>query len=511
MNSDELGEKGESHFKEICADAGLICNKSDRDRSGWDFIVEFPQDLASGTTLDRRIAPISCHIQLKTMKDGNKSFKMRLTSAERLAKEVKPAFVYVFLVNDKLQFTRSYILHFMGDRLSAVLKKLRAEEFRGTSRNKINNKTISLTIKDDECIENTGESLRGALVSMCGSDMYNYMMKKNEELMRLGYTESPYKGTMTLHPLYEDEIVDAFLGLTDGVRFLSFRANESRFGIDLPFHNFGEGKIHIDPNPCDQCAIVIRGDSLSTPAIFDGGIFIPPKVLLTEKSKKLVIKSDLFSIVIYDDNYTMRFNAIDGMRKTANEWSHFWRMMFAIAIGNATIEIVPRNLPKVRFPLISGDVVYDENVCKYWLDVCEGFSFLVSQAAISPDPMISLRELQNGYREILLSYSLMKDKKVEISFHTQIIDGYKELSNRQFIFALALKFDCVHIAYSAIVKFSIERDGENLLWGVTNVFSAFSSKIEDKDGGFEAFVGNAQVEENIAYAIKVEVDIRRSS
>ena len=32
MTPDELGEKGESKFKELCADAGLICNKSDRDK-----------------------------------------------------------------------------------------------------------------------------------------------------------------------------------------------------------------------------------------------------------------------------------------------------------------------------------------------------------------------------------------------------------------------------------------------------------------------------------------------
>lgn len=510
MNSDELGEKGESHFKEICADAGLICNKSDRDRSGWDFIVEFPLDKAKETTLDKRISPLSCHIQLKTMKDGNKSFKMRLTSAERLAKEVKPAFVYVFLVNEKLQFTRSYILHFTGDRLSAVLKKLRVEELKGTSPNKINKKTISITVRDIECIGTTGESLRGALVSTCGNDIYDYMVKKSEELKCLGYTESPYKGAMTLLPSYEDEIVDAFLGLKNDLKLLSFQVNESRFGIDLPLDSFGEGKIHFDPNPCDQCTIVIRSDSLSGPAIFDGRIFIPPKVLFTEKNRKIAVKSDLFTIVIYDDHYTIFFNVIGGIRKTANEWSHFWRMMLAIAIGNGTIEFLPKKFSKARFPLISHDSVTKESICKYWLDVLEAFSFLVSQAAILQDPKISLNELHIGYREIMHSYSLMKDKNVVIAFHAKLIDDYKDLSSKKFIFALAFRLDSVHIAFFAVVSFSIDRDGENLLWRVANVFSTFSSEIEDKDGSFETFVRNAQVEANIYYVIKVEVDMRCS-
>ena len=42
LNSDELGEKGESRFQEFCVDEKLTCNKSSRDRTGWDFLVEFP-------------------------------------------------------------------------------------------------------------------------------------------------------------------------------------------------------------------------------------------------------------------------------------------------------------------------------------------------------------------------------------------------------------------------------------------------------------------------------------
>src|SRR5215211_3453231 len=44
LNSDELGEKGQHRFAELCEDAKLTCNPSQRDRTGWDFIVEFPFD-----------------------------------------------------------------------------------------------------------------------------------------------------------------------------------------------------------------------------------------------------------------------------------------------------------------------------------------------------------------------------------------------------------------------------------------------------------------------------------
>ena len=37
LSADELGDKGENRFAEICTDAGLIANKQHRDRTGKDF------------------------------------------------------------------------------------------------------------------------------------------------------------------------------------------------------------------------------------------------------------------------------------------------------------------------------------------------------------------------------------------------------------------------------------------------------------------------------------------
>jgi hypothetical protein len=102
LNSDELGEKGESRFKEFCADAKLICNKSDRDRAGWDFIVDFPFVDQKALSLDNRVAPSSCHIQVKTVYASTRSVRLKLNMAERLAKELKPSFVFVIKVNEDL-------------------------------------------------------------------------------------------------------------------------------------------------------------------------------------------------------------------------------------------------------------------------------------------------------------------------------------------------------------------------------------------------------------------------
>ncbi len=40
---EDLGSMGESFFKMLCKSAGLIANKSDDDKGGWDFEIEHPK------------------------------------------------------------------------------------------------------------------------------------------------------------------------------------------------------------------------------------------------------------------------------------------------------------------------------------------------------------------------------------------------------------------------------------------------------------------------------------
>ncbi|MHC6157008.1 hypothetical protein ACVSQB_35225 [Bradyrhizobium elkanii] len=163
LNADELGKKGEARFSEICSDTKLVRNPSvDHDRTGWDYIVEFEQQAPNGReTLDTRRSPLSAHVQVKTMWNRNDEFRMRLSAAERLAKEPKPAFVYVFKVNDKLDFVSAYVVHILDGNLATILKRLRKEQAKGTKSHQINKKYISFKASTSgRKIEPTGAALR---------------------------------------------------------------------------------------------------------------------------------------------------------------------------------------------------------------------------------------------------------------------------------------------------------------------------------------------------------------
>jgi hypothetical protein len=201
LSSDPLGAKGESRFQEICEDAGLNCNKSTRDRTGWDFIIEFQFEVAEEAhSLDTRTVPLSCHLQVKTLLARRDRFKMRLSSAERLAKEIKPAFIYVFKV-DGIRFTEAYLIHIIDKPLARILKRLREAQV-DEKRVPINKQYISFSAAlDGTRIEPTGETLRLAIQDACGRSLHEYSIRKTGQIRALGFEPFPVTGTFRFRSL----------------------------------------------------------------------------------------------------------------------------------------------------------------------------------------------------------------------------------------------------------------------------------------------------------------------
>lgn len=346
LTSDELGEKGESRFKEMCADAKLICNKSDRDRTGWDFLVEFPFVSQASLSLDNRIVPPSCHIQVKTIYDSTGRAKVKLNMAERLAKELKPSFLYVMKVADDLTVSEAYLIHMIGDRLGSVLKRLRKESVDGTPIEDLNKKFIHFTPKAVERIEPNGLALRKALEAACGENVHDYVQRKRHELQTLGFKGAKYEGQMTLTAKSAGELAEIFLGIRELVPVENFQTFENRFDIkiqDLPAQT---AKVTINPQPLDQCRIVVRGEDGLPPGIFDADIFVLP-TFVKGGEQRIHIRSTLFCVDLIGEDGGMRpqfkFD-IATKRATADVWWSYWRTLRAISKNNGVIEISPQRL-----------------------------------------------------------------------------------------------------------------------------------------------------------------------
>lgn len=301
INSDALGAVGEGRFTTICASEELICNQGHRDRSGWDFIVEWPISSKNNDHFDEIKNPISAHFQLKSMWYDNDRIKFRMTALERLAKDPKPSFIYITKFNHERVPTEVFICHMIDTNLSIVLKKLR--ELRIDVKTKINNDYIYLyASKIGISIKPDGKSLREAVEQAIGPDIDAYHAQKAQQLAELGY--EPFRNSVTFDLKLEnvDEFTDILLGLKRDIPFSSAVNKETRFGIALPTVGFpSDGVISFIPTPRDTCSIIVRRNRFQSVAVSDGIILTAPSLRHKSKLGKILINSRLFKLFITDN------------------------------------------------------------------------------------------------------------------------------------------------------------------------------------------------------------------
>lgn len=337
LTPDFLGEKGESRFKEICADAGIICNKSDRDRAGWDFILDFDFDGKNNLSLDRRIGPMSCHVQVKTVYSTTKNIRMKLNMAERLAKEVKPSFVYVMKVDDDLTVLDAFLIHMMGDRLAFVLRRLRKESASPTP-SYLNKIILSITPNATERIGVSGKELVEALKLACGSDRDAYSKNKKRQLLMLGV--QGFEAEISLLADNVNELSDILLGIKPFAPVTSVKTYERRFDVLLPISSFTKGSVSFSPEPQTKCRIIVRGKNAESPVVVNAGFYIHPALGIGFDAR-INVRNDLLHIDIFEKSEGLdadfKFKA-EGQLAYVEDWRDFWEIR-SFASNNDIVEL----------------------------------------------------------------------------------------------------------------------------------------------------------------------------
>lgn len=209
---DELGEAAEALFKNLCARTRLTCNKSDRDRSGWDFVVDFPMAADSGATLLDQRQKQRCNVQLKaTAAVGSGTVSLKLSAAELLAKEPQPAFIIVFRMRRDGEAVKGYLIHLLAAPLAKILRRLREAEARG--RRDTHNLKISFDYRRlGRPFALTPEGLRAALEEGCGGDPAAYVREKLHQLEILGYEQGHLAGNAWFQVESDDQLSRILLG-----------------------------------------------------------------------------------------------------------------------------------------------------------------------------------------------------------------------------------------------------------------------------------------------------------
>lgn len=409
LTSDELGEAGETLFANLCVRAGLTCNKSNRDRTGWDFVVEFPLPGPDAGALDARL-PTACVVQLKSTA-GAGAVKLSLSAVERLAKDPRPAFIVVLRLAPSGEARTGHLIHLLGPALGRVLHRLRTAHAQG--RFDLNKLTLTFDpAKFGTRFAPSPEGLAQALRHACGEDRAAYGVEKQRQLEELGYEHGGLEAEALFWVESADHLSEVVLGLQP-LKPEQLRAFDTRFGIRLPYVGAalnGLAELRIEPPSVGRCTVSIRGPGLSPAAVFDAEMLAGLPATAGEGTWLLLRHPDFtlkFSAVAAVFNSTDRF---DSTPRTLSAWIQLIRGLDHLANGDGVIVVTPTTLSAaaVVLPMTSKlDGPYLQQL-PAWSRVLEGWERLLALAGVPSADAFSLPEVWNA-RSVSLAIDLFSD------------------------------------------------------------------------------------------------------
>jgi hypothetical protein len=129
----DLDSWAEDRFSAFCSRAGVTRNKSVQDRTGWDYLIEFPPAPTRLIPADLRPIEASARVQVKSKRSGKASVTLKLSNALRFAKDPLPCFVILFLATGGSEPVRVFVRHFWQQEIGQTLKRAREAHAKGAT------------------------------------------------------------------------------------------------------------------------------------------------------------------------------------------------------------------------------------------------------------------------------------------------------------------------------------------------------------------------------------------
>lgn len=490
------GTKAEKLFDIYCLSVGLNSNPpSSLDRGGWDRIVEFTHPpLPKYTSLDKRPAPISAHVQIKSVKPGKRSCRLRLSSAELLAKNPKPAFIYVLEDDNTCAATTAHIIHLSGAALERILKRLRSEQQKNGATAKINKAWITIPLALGVRLDANGPALKQAIETAVGGldKLQDYIERKRGELERLGFAREAFVGHVTFSGVTMDELVDGFLGLRD-LPFKEMTATEVRFGIPLQLMEMSGqgGKLSIAPSKPSLCRLICRRPG-EPPAVVEGELRKPGIPGLSLEDVRLLFRHPLFDLEIpLSDKRRWNLKTthpvwVEG-RFTAKVWTQVHRLLAYLPEPGSVLTIDAEGFPAIEFVSNASHRKNLPTNVRALVQLCEQAQKLLETAG-SENELLSWDDLATSHADVMQCLALM-DGTVKDGFASFALDCDERLPSEPvpMNFFSIFPIGALHVAYSVLATMAPVGDAEPRKWQLC--FETFGDikTIRDVEREYPAF------------------------
>lgn len=231
----DLGDWAENRFALYCSQAGVVANHSIKDRTGWDYLLEFSQVNPPTAPPDHHKPEMTARVQVKSRERGKLSASLKLDNAHRFAASPDPCFVVLAAATDGGEPVRFYAKHFWKPEIERTLKRLRQSEGKSKPVHK-QSFSVGFCEEDDHT-----DDLIGWMRRIASQDRTAYSAEKQKLNRILGYEDGSPVGTVTFALDDLEAFVDHSIGLTPKINLTNIRMVDKRFGIEAKKPIF-EGK-----------------------------------------------------------------------------------------------------------------------------------------------------------------------------------------------------------------------------------------------------------------------------
>lgn len=237
----DLGRMGELELERWAAQVELVPNKCGTDKTGWDFMVEFPiRHFNLEQRLDLRPPVLECKIQVKAHDKPTSRQSIKLDNMMRLAMGVCPAFVLSIEFGD-FDPQRAYLIHIDEEYIKRILERL-YDASPGEDENddgseseeiKLHKKTLDIVYKEEDLLtELNGRGLKEAIERHVSGHLHDYGGRKLKLIEEYGRENGKYFIGLNFETGkdVEQQLVDFSVGLSKTLHPYSVSIKEQRFG-----------------------------------------------------------------------------------------------------------------------------------------------------------------------------------------------------------------------------------------------------------------------------------------
>lgn len=393
-----LGDWAEQRFALLCAEAGVPCNKSQQDRTGWDFIVEFPPDKVPNIPHDMQPTDRSARVQVKSTGGEKLSTRVKLSNALRFVNEPSPCFIVLFKPGSEGKPEEIYARHFGKGLIAVALRK--AREAAAKNRTDLHKIMLPISFGDEH---RRSSDLLQWMAREVPVQIAAYAATKANIARTVGYEGGLLTSTVTFKDVPIEKLIDHQLGLAEKIEVENISISNIRFGIEIPVLNLGKPTFaQITPTP-QSCRIRIRGRK-GKDIWLDGKMFVP--INFGQPDIKFRVEADF--IALYGDSADPgRLTVSLDHEKKCTIDDLIARQMFRLAAqsGPIDVQVFYQNMALAGF---SGEIALDESAWpELFLEVLDALD-CVSRDFRPADLLLSADDLAKAWQELADFHGLVK-------------------------------------------------------------------------------------------------------